>query len=247
MTHKTSGIVLRTVKYGETSVIVTIYTELFGIQSYLVNGVRISSPRGPGKANLFQPAAILELVVYHSEMKNLQRIKEFRWDLLYQNIFFDVVKNAVALFMMELLQKCLKQPEPNGELFHFVKNGLICLDQGSEGMVANFPLFFALHLGTFLGFQISNSYSEQNRIFDLEQGFFVAEEPTHSHFLDLEYSSLTSQFLKIGQARDLEHIRLNRDKRRILLLAYQHFYAVHLPDFGTMKSFPVLQAILSES
>ena len=47
MTHKTKGIVLRTVKYGETSVIVTILTELFGLQSYLINGVRSSSRRVP--------------------------------------------------------------------------------------------------------------------------------------------------------------------------------------------------------
>src|ERR1700754_2635677 len=111
--HKTKGIVVRVVKYGETSVIVTVFTELFGIQSYMVNGVRTSSKKGPGKANLFQPAAILDLVVYHNELKNLQRIKEFKWGHLYQHLFFNVVKNSVALFMVELLQKTLKQPEPN--------------------------------------------------------------------------------------------------------------------------------------
>ncbi|WP_315819946.1 DNA repair protein RecO [Paraflavitalea speifideaquila] len=46
MIHSTKGVVLKTVKYGETSVIVTIYTELFGIQSYLVNGVRTSTKKG---------------------------------------------------------------------------------------------------------------------------------------------------------------------------------------------------------
>ena len=107
--HKTKGIVLRTVKYGETSVIVTIFTELFGVQSYLVNGVRTSTKKGTGKANLFQPAAILDLIVYHNELKQLQRIKEFKWSVIYQHIFSDVPKNAVALFMVELLTKCLKQ------------------------------------------------------------------------------------------------------------------------------------------
>ena len=77
--HKTKGIVLRTVKYGETSVIVTIFTELFGIQSYLVNGVRTSTKKGTGKAMLFQPSAILDMIVYHNELKQLQRIK----DILY--------------------------------------------------------------------------------------------------------------------------------------------------------------------
>jgi DNA repair protein RecO (recombination protein O) len=108
--HHTKGIVLRTVKYGETSVIVTIFTELFGIQSYLVNGVRTASKKGSGKANLFQPTSILDMVVYHNELKQLQRIKEFRWSFLYQHILSDVRKNAVALFTVELLTKCLKQP-----------------------------------------------------------------------------------------------------------------------------------------
>jgi DNA repair protein RecO (recombination protein O) len=81
--HKTRGIVLRTVKYGETSIIVTIFTELFGVQSYLVNGVRTSTKKGSGKASMFQPAAILELVVYHNELKHLNRIKEFKWAVMY--------------------------------------------------------------------------------------------------------------------------------------------------------------------
>src|SRR6476660_4153059 len=117
--HKTKGIVLRAVKYGETSLIVTIYTELFGIQSYLVNGVRSSTKKGSGKANLFQPAAILDLIVYRNELKNLNRLKEFKWGFLYQHVLSEIKKNAVALFMVEVLTKCLKQPEPNPELFNF--------------------------------------------------------------------------------------------------------------------------------
>src|ERR1700730_410284 len=116
MLHDSKGIVLRTVKYGETSVIVLIFTEKFGIQSYLVNGVRTTSKKGSGKANLFQPAAILELVAYYSELKQLQRLREFKWGQLYQHIFSDVRKNSVALFMVELLTKCLKQPEANADL-----------------------------------------------------------------------------------------------------------------------------------
>ena len=85
--HKTKGIVLRTVKYGDTSLIVTIFTELFGLQSYIVSGVRTSTKKGTGKANLFQPTAILDLVVYHNELKHLNRIKEFKWHYLYQHIF----------------------------------------------------------------------------------------------------------------------------------------------------------------
>ncbi len=151
--HKTKGIVLRTVKYGETSVIVTVFTELFGVQSYLVNGVRTSTKKGSGKASLFQPAAILDLVVYHNELKHLNRIKEFKWGFLYQHILSDVQKNAVALFMVELLTKCLKQPEPNPDLFQFTEDCFLYLDKSNGTAMANLPLFFALHLTHFFGFQ----------------------------------------------------------------------------------------------
>src|SRR5688500_4487676 len=174
---KTNGIVLRVVKYGETSVIVSILTERFGIQSYLVNGVRVSSKKGSGKANLFQPAAILEMVVYHNELKQLQRIREFKWGLLYQQILSDVRKNAVALFMIELLTKCLKQPEANPELFHFAEDCLLHLDRSGDAITANFPLFFAIHLPVFFGFRINDNYGENCPFLDLVEGEFVKEQP----------------------------------------------------------------------
>lgn len=243
--HHTKGIVLRTVKYGETSIIVTIYTELFGIQSYLVNGVRTSTKKGPGKANLFQPAALLDMIVYHNELKNLQRIKEFKWGYLYKHIFFDVMKNAVALFMVELLQKTLKQPEANPDLFHFVEDAFIHLDEGTDQVLANYPLFFALHLATFYGFRLSDEYTEHNHYLDLQEGEFVHEHPVHPHFLQGQYSYITSQLLRVMQPHELEELRLNQETRRILLQAYQVFYALHVQDFGVMKTLPVLQEVLS--
>ena len=242
--HKTKGIVLRAVKYGETSLIVTIFTELFGLQSYLVNGVRTSSKRGSGKANLFQPTAILDLVVYHNELKHLNRIKEFKWSYLYQHIFSDVPKNAVALFMIELLTKCLKQPEANPELFEFCEDAFIHLDESSGSVMANFPLFFALHLPVFFGFRISDEYSDKNSIVDLQEGMFVPERPNHFHFLEGKQAEVTSELLKMMQPEELEQLKLNHDFRRQLLFAYETYYALHIQDFGTMKTLPVLREVL---
>jgi len=243
--HKTKGIVLRAVKYGETSLIVTIFTELFGLQSYLVNGVRTSSKKGSGKANLFQPTAILDLVVYHNELKHLNRIKEFKWSYLYKNIFSDVPKNAVSLFMIELLTKCLKQPEANQELFEFCEDAFIHLDESTGSVMANFPLFFALHLPVFFGFRISDEYSDKNSIIDLQEGMFVPERPDHFHFLEGKQAEITSELLKMMQPEELEQLKLNHDFRRQLLFAYETYYALHIQDFGTMKTLPVLREVLS--
>jgi DNA repair protein RecO (recombination protein O) len=242
--HKTKGMVFRTVKYGDTSLIVTVYTELFGVQSYIVSGVRTSTKKGPGKANLFQPSAILDLVVYHNELKHLQRIREFKWGYLYKHIFFDVIKNAVALFMVELLQKCLRQPEPNPELFYFIEDAFIHLDEAEGPVLANYPLFFTLHLAGFFGFRIDDTYSERNSVLDLQEGIFVEEHPHHPHFLEGNYAYITSQLLRVRQPAELSELLLNQDTRRHLLHAYRNFYALHIADFGEMKTLGVMQTII---
>ena len=223
--------------------IITILTEFFGIQSYLVNGVRVSSKKGSGKANLFQPAAILDLIVYHNELSNLQRIKEFRWGYLYRHILSNIKKNAVALFMVELLTKCLKQPEANEELFQFSEDAFVHLDEGSETVTANFPLYFALHLAMFFGFRISDQYSDAKPFLDLREGTFVPERPRHPDFLEDKQAAITSHLLKVMKPQELEEIQLNHDFRRNLLYAYETYYSFHIQDFGSMKTLPVLKEI----
>lgn len=244
MTHKTKGIVLRVIKYGETSVIVHIYTGLFGIQGYIVNGVRSVSKNGSSKAAMFQPGAILDMVVYHNELKNLQRIKEVKWSYLYEHMYYDVIKNAVLTYMIELLQKSLKQPEPNADLFHFIEDAFIHLDHSEENIVANFPLFFALQLTAFFGFRISDTYSAKRQILDLQEGAFIEELPLHSYYLEGKPGYITSQLLKVMHPFELGEIKLNKETRRMLLYSYQNFYALHIQDFGTLKTLPVLQEIL---
>jgi DNA repair protein RecO (recombination protein O) len=245
MIAKTKGIVLRSIKYGETSLIVSMFTELFGLQSYLVNGVRTTNKKGASKAVLFQPSAILELVAYHNEFNKLQRIREYKWEFLYQHILSDVRKNAVALFMVELLTKCLKQPEPNAELFYFTEDALHHLDVANEAITGNFPLFFALHLAVFFGFRINNEFSEEKHFLDLQEGCFVEEQPVHQYYLIDREAAAVSHILKIMQPQDLEDVYLNQDMRRRILHSLEQFYALHIPEFGTLKTLPVLREIMS--
>lgn len=242
--HTTKGIVLRAVKYGETSLILTVYTDLFGTQSYLVNGIRTSSKQGNNKAAFFQPASLLELVVYHNEFKNLQRIREYRWSHIYRHLFFDVRKNCVALFMIELLQKTLKQPDPHPELFAFIEDAFMHLDDANDTVVANFPLFFCTQLMGFFGFRISDDHDSAHPIFDLAEGAFVKDLPLHSHYIGEPASSIFSQLLKVMHPSELDELSMNIEKRRTLLQALQVFYALHISEFGTMRTLPVLQEVL---
>ncbi len=245
MTHKTKGIVLRTVKYGETSIITTVYTELFGIQSYIVKGVRQSTKKSSAKAIYFQPAAILDMVVYHNEFKNLNFIKEYQWGYLYQNVLFDVAKNTVAMYIVEILQHSLKQPEANTELFYMVEDTLKQLDNGTAVFIANLPLYFCLHLAGELGFRIQGDYNKITPVLDLQEGQFVKHKPLHPYFLDNQLASATSDLLAINFYNDLENLRFSRSARKELIFAYQNYIALHVNDFGEIKSLSILQEIFS--
>ncbi|MEO7833701.1 MAG: DNA repair protein RecO [Ginsengibacter sp.] len=245
MIYPTKGIVLRTIKYGETSIIAHIFTELFGIQSYLVNGVRTSGKSG--KAHFFQPSSILEMEVYHNDLKNLQRIKDVKWDVLYKNILSDVTKNSVALYMVELLQKCLKQPETNENLFHFCEDAFLQLDTAENEVTANFPIYFSLQIAQILGFGLSDNYSVERNVFNLQEGNFSHENSASQNFLTNELSYHISQLLKAVHPQDLHDIKMNRTIRKEILKSLENYYSWHIPEFGSMKTLTVLTEILTSS
>jgi DNA repair protein RecO (recombination protein O) len=244
MTHKTKGIVLRTIKYGETSVITSVYTELFGLQSYIVKGVRQSTKKTQSKQIYFQPGAVLEMEVYHNELKNLQFIKEYKWSYLYDKVLFDVVRNAVVQFMIELFLHAVKQPEANPELFYLLEGSLLGADKGSDATVANLPLYFILHLATESGFELRGSYSKQSSFLDLKEGIYTESEPSHSDFVSGMLATSVSAIQHIKFYNDLESIKLSRQTRRQILDALLQYIAFHITDFRELKSLVVLREVL---
>ena len=242
MIYSTKGIVLRSIKYGETSIIAHIFTELFGIQSYLVNGVRTAGKSS--KSHFFQPSSILDMEVYHNDLKNLQRIKDLKWSSLYKNILSDVTKNSVALYMVELLQKCLNQPETNEDLFYFCEDAFLQLDISDNHVTANFAIYFSLQIAQILGFGISHNYSVGKNVFNLQEGNFSNESSASQNHLSKELSYHISELLKAVHPDDLHEIKMNGNIRKEILKGLESYYSWHIPEFGSMKTLTVLSQLL---
>ena len=187
MLHNTKGIVLRVTKYGDTSIITSIYTELFGLQQYIVKGVRTSSKKGATKSVFYQPAAILELEAYHSPLKAMQILKDANWNYVYQEVYANVVRNAVATYIVEILQQVL-QPEPHPELFYLIEDTLKQLDKGGPVLVSNLPIYFLIHLSETLGFGLQGSFGTETPFLDVKEGQFACRN---------SYGGFNSRFLFI--------------------------------------------------
>jgi DNA repair protein RecO (recombination protein O) len=149
MLHKTRGIVLNYIRFRETSIIVKIYTEEFGLQTYIENGVR--SSRSRNKIALFQPLTLLDLVVYHRDNGSIMRISEIKCNTPFQTLPYQFVKTGIALFITEVLTKSLKEESGNPDMFWFLFQSILFLDTQPEAY-ENFPIQFLLKLSRYLGF-----------------------------------------------------------------------------------------------
>jgi len=222
MLHKTRGIVFRFTKYGDSSIIVTIFTELFGIQTYIVNGVR--SKNAKGKIALFQPLTLLDLVVYYKENASIKRIKEIKCLHQYQTVSTDIRKSSIAIFINEILNKAVKDESHTGEIFEFLLSSLILLDH-QEDNLENFHLIFLIKLSRFLGF-----------------GAHQAEEILGVRMLDRNEEEILGNLLN---ADFTESISMTNEQRRNLLEAILRFYTTHIESLGEIKSIQILKEIMN--
>ena len=244
MTHKTKGIVLKSIYYGDTSIIVSIFTELFGIQKYIVKGVRKSGKTATNKISFFQPAAILELEVYKNNLKNLQFIKEYFWHYRYDNLYFDVVKNAIATFIIELFQNTIDESEKNPDLYYFLENYLVNTDKTENNLLANVPLYFTMELLKNVGFQIYGKYNSTSSILDMQEGEFVSHIPIHPLYLENEKAQITSAIIHNPQKAFSGLPVIKRKTRKDLLNSYEIYFTLHIENFNKLKSLPILQTVL---
>ncbi|MEK6780818.1 MAG: DNA repair protein RecO [Bacteroidota bacterium] len=222
MLYKTRGIVFRFTKFGETSIIVNIFTEQFGLQSYIVNGVRSKSAKG--KIALYQPLTLLNLVVYHKENANIMRIKEVHCAYMYKSLMSDVKKSSQAMFLNEILNKSVKEQSHAQELFLFLFEALIKLDEQETGY-ENSHLIFLLKLSRFLGFEPQ-----------------LIEEVLQGRLADIKEEGFLTELLKADFEDRLMMTAVNRRNLLDLLL---RFYATHIDNLGEIKSVQVLREILN--
>ncbi len=243
MLQKTQGIVLRSVKYGETSLITTIFTDHFGIESYMIKGVRTAKMSG-NKAGLFQPATLLDLVVNHQQQRSLQHLKEFEAATIYQTIQEDVAKNAVALFSIELLLRLLPENAPMQEIFEFAFAYFNVLDKTPHQDIGNFPLYFIIMCSHRMGFELKGDYNAETPYLNLHEGGYTAHPPALPPFIPESDVRILTQLLHAPDIETFKQIAMNGTMRARLLEWYIAFLQQHSQHMGNIRSLSVLHTVL---
>lgn len=241
MLQQTKGIVLRSIKYGETSLITSIFTEHFGVQTYLVQGVRKA---GRNHAALLQPTILLELIAYHNPQKNLQRLKEYHAAGGYARAEENIIRHCIALFSVELLSKLLPEHAPMPDLFHFCFEYFTHLQRQEAAALANAPLYFLVHFSGLLGFELKGCFTEATPYLNIEEGGFSEHLPRTGSSITHEEAVQLNEINKRISQQGLENIKLNAASRYRLIDWYIEFLHTHSQHLGNIKSLPVLRSIL---
>ncbi len=241
MLVKSPAIILGSVKYGDSSIILKTYTRESGAKSFIAGGLQ--NKKGVLRPALVQPLSQLNLVYYEkSKGGGLKRIKEASVYQAYNQLFFDPVKISLAMFLAEVLSHVLHEEEPEPQLFDFISESLMLLDELEAG-IGNFHVAFLVNLTGHLGFKPEEPAGSSD-YFDLLNGVYTSFEPPHFHFLDPAGTTQWKllQNLKLDQ---LSTLKLSRESREKLLTAVLEYYRLHIKDFGKLRSLEVVKTLLS--
>jgi len=223
MLTTTKGIVLNHINYSETSVIAKIYTENYGLQSYIIKGIRKS--KSTTKLSLLEHLSLIEVVAYHKEnTSTIRTVKEIKSIYRFQSIPYDIGKSSIALFINEILYKSLYEEEKNTALFDFLFHSIQILDVTPE-RYADFHLLFMVQYSKYLGFFPRNNYDTNHRFFNLNEGSEVINTMLITNF------------------EDIAILNLNKFDRRLLLDKMILFYRLHHSGFNKINSHLVLQEV----
>ena len=238
-TYKARGIVLHTVKYGESSLVAFLLTDRLGRQNYLIQGVR--SARGHGnKGAFFQPMFLLEFEGLESSHLQMHRMKEVHSAVPLTSIPFDVRKSTITLFMAEVLYRLIREVEPESPLFDFVFGSVVALDGMQEG-VANFHLWFLVRLSSFLGFYPGNEY-ETGNFFDIREGLFCPEIPQHRLAFSADNTQILARMMECDVSQ-LNQVALSRVQRSDFMTSILTYFGYHLDSIREVRSIQILREV----
>ncbi len=239
MLTKTQAIVLHSLKYGETRLIVDMFTRSQGRQSFIVSIPK--SVKGKIKKQLFQPLTLLEIESDLRPKLQLQKLSDIRLASPFSSIPFDPNKLSISLFIAEFLYYALRSEQHNEPLFDYIVNSIQWLDAQTDRF-ANFHLVFLMRLSRFLGFYPNLEHYQSGDYFDLRESIFLSAPPVHRDFLHPQEAEKIQLMMRMDFPT-MHLFRMSHQERNRLLEVSLIYYRLHLPDFPELKSVSVLQEL----
>ena len=253
MLIKTEAIVLHSFKFGESRLIVEMFTREVGRLSFAVPIPKTA--KGKLKKQYFQPMTLLEVECDVRQRVQLQKLKDAQLLMAYSSIPFSPEKLAITLFTAEFLYHALRSEQQDELLFAYISSSMQWLDAAPAGY-ANFHLTFLMHMSRFLGFypnldsltpnpspkREGSIGGEGDVFFDLREARFCNTAPLHRDFLQPEEAGMIQLLMRMDFPT-MHLFRLSHQERNRIVDVLVQYYRLHIPQFPELRSLSVLQEL----
>lgn len=238
MYDKLHGIVLNTVKYSDRNNIVHIYTDVHGLMSFAVQQGATRAARM--RNSMLMPLSLVSLEGRIVPGRDLAGMRDLQSAEALMNIYCDPVKNAIAMFMSEVLTHVIQEHERNDAMYTYIYNSVRLLNSATQG-VANFHICFLFHLGALLGIEPDVSSYREGYWFNMSEGTF-ASGPSGGRYLRPEQARIIVLLSRMRYS-NMHLFRFNREQRNEVLDVILDYYRLHNSTLGTLRSPDILKQL----
>ena len=247
MIVSTDAIVLRTVNYSETSIIVTLFSKESGKMTLMAKGAR--KPKSPFAAQL-EPMNILNINYFHKDGRNIQLLKNssFIEDSMGIRENFDSLNYGLTI--VEILDKLLHENDIDPIIFRLSIKILSELKSAQINYDIVFS-FFLLQLSVRLGFmpelnKCCNCFIHLEAAkFDEHRGELMCKNCVHGG--EINFSVGTINLLKALLKTHIDHLHaLEYDDENLKELdSFLDYYSkFHLEGMSKVKSLKILRELV---
>jgi len=234
MLLSSKGIVLQSIKYGDSSLISKVFSEEKGLISIISNRSKSKKNR---TVNYLQPLSPIHFVCYLSNKSNIHRLKEISFDK--ESVFGNenVAVSAIRFFLAEFLCVVVKEEEQNQSLFSFLHKKVLDLSCCSQTALSDFHICFLIDFLDLLG--IYPNLNIEHSFLDLQEGITTSNKPQHVNYYKKEDFSLLLNYTE-------QRANLNKTQKKALLALLMDYYILQLGgEMKAMKSREVLEVVFN--
>ena len=234
MLHKLSAIVLRTTPFSDSSVVVRMFTDGLGMQSYVINGVRKAKARITPA--MLQPLNLLDVEAYHKAGSGLQRLSELRVFPVHERLQSEPLHAMAAALVAECFNRAVREEEAQEALFRWFQHEIVLLDQSENAGLAALALL--TRLTSWLGFQPDASSYQPQSWLNLNEGVFELRRDARSAYASPETARFCQELLVADAWQE------GAVPAAPYLDDLMRMYQLHLPGFQLPRSLSLCREML---
>jgi DNA repair protein RecO (recombination protein O) len=159
MAESLNGVLVRRIRYSDTSLILTWFTDLHGKIKVMAKGALRQKSAFSGKLDLFFHC---DLLLSFSSKSELHLLREVSIKTTFERIRTNYLKTSTASYFVELIEEVTELDHPAPEIYRLLLRALGYLDRQSPDTRG--VLFFESELCKCLGLYTPNMHSAADKL-----------------------------------------------------------------------------------